>query len=242
MSRTTQTPAKPPYHRLLIGFNHYVECRSALNIAAQVAQVAGVELAGVFVEDQELLDLARLPFSTEILSSSRQTRNLDSASMEGELRAIATQMHAALRKLAEHTKCQYSFRTIRGHLLHALIAQAEAGDLLLLHTADFPWRGARPARKIIGGPVVLLEPPGSGNGNLVHLAQEIARTMKQEIVIERNYTGPQNLRGLNAGLIIAPATLFNADRALEDIVRFVTAAPCSVLIVPTSGAGLTVQQ
>jgi len=231
MSRAPEPPHKAPYNRLLIGFNHHMECRSVLNFAAQVAQVAGVELAGVFVEDQELLDLARLPFSTEILVSSRQTRNLDATSMEGELRAIALQMHNALRRLAEHTRRQYSFRTVRGHLLHALVAQAGAGDLLLLRTADFPWRGAGPAPVRIGGPVVLLEPPGSGNGNLVRLAQEVARTMQQEIVIEHNYEGPQNLRGLSAGLIIVPGTLFTAS---EDIERFVAAAPCPVLIVPAS--------
>ncbi len=231
MSRAPEQPHKPPYHRLLIGFNHHMECRSVLNFAAQVAQVAGVELAGVFVEDQELLDLARLPFSTEILSSSHQTRNLDSVSMEGELRAIALQMHNALRKLAEHARRQYSFRTVRGHLLHTLIAQAGAGDLLLLRTADFPWRGARPALALISGPVVLLEPPGSGNGTLVSLAQEIARTMKQEIIIEHKYAGPQTLRGLNAGLIIVSTALFGAS---EDIERFVEAAPCPVLIVPAS--------
>ena len=231
MSRAPEPPHKAPYSRLLIGFNHHMECRSVLNFAAQVAQVAGVELAGVFVEDQELLDLARLPFSTEILSSSRQTRNLDSTSMEGELRAIALQMHDALRRLAEHTRRQYSFRTVRGHLLHTLIAQAGVGDLLLLRTADFPWRGACPVPVRIGGPVVLLEPPGSGNGNLVRLAQEVARAMQQEIVIEHKYEGPQNLRGLNAGLIIVPGTLFTAS---EDIERFVAAAPCPVLIVPAS--------
>jgi nucleotide-binding universal stress UspA family protein len=231
MSRAPEPPHKAPYNRLVIGFNHHMECRSVLNFAAQVAQVAGVELAGVFVEDQELLDLARLPFSTEVLTSSRQTRNLDATSMEGELRAIALQMHNALRKLAEHTRRQYSFRTVRGHLLHALIAQAGAGDLLLLRTADFAWRGARPAMAFISGPVVLLEPPGSGNGNLVSLAQEIARTMKQEIVIEHKYAGPQTLRGLNEGLIIVPGTLFTAD---DDIERFVAAAPCPVLLVPAS--------
>ena len=83
----------------------------------------------------------------------------------------------------------------------------------------------------IGGPVVLLEPPGSGNGNLVRLAQEIARTTQQEIVIEHNYEGPQNLRGLSAGLIIVPGTLFTAS---EDIERLVAAAPCPVLTVPAS--------
>ncbi len=238
MSQQAEPGPKPRYHRLLIGFNHHTECRSVLGFAAQVSQAAGVELAGVFVEDQDLLDLARLPFSAEILSSSRQTRNLDFNSIEGELRAIAWQMQRSLRILAERTKRQYSFRTVRGHLLRALIAQVEAGDLVLLRTACVPWPSTKPAMSIIGdirGPVVLLEPPGSGNGNLVALAQEIARIMKQELVVLREYSGPQTLRSLNAGLIIAPAALLSADAAGNGVERFVDAAPCPVLLVPETG-------
>lgn len=231
ISRAPEPPHKTLYKRLVIGFNHHLECRSVLNFAAEVAQAAGAELAGVFVEDQELLDLARLPFSTEILSSSCQTRNLDSTSLEDEMRAIALQMHNALRRLAEHTRSQYSFRTVRGHLLRALVEQAEAGDLLLLRSGDFPWHSASPAMALIAGPVVLLEPHGSGNGNLVRLAHDVARAMQQQIVIEHNYAGPQTLHGMNAGLIIVPGTLFTGE---DDTERFVAAARCPVLIVPAS--------
>ncbi len=232
MSRPADKGHQRPYRRLLIGFNHHMECRSVLDFAAQVSQAAEVEMAGVFVEDQELLDLARLPFSTEFLFSSRQTRNLDFTSVESDLRAIATQMHNALRKLAGQSQRQYSFRTVRGHMWRELIAQAEAGDLILLRTACIPWLGVKPA---MNGPVVLLEPPGSGNGNLAALAREIAQSMRQELVIVRTYDGPQSLRNMNAQLIIASASLFNADVDGEGAARFIEAAPCPVLLVPVTG-------
>lgn len=235
MSRAPEQANKPPGRRLLIGFNHYVECRSVLSCAAQVSQAAGAELAGIFVEDEELLGLARLPFSVETLYSSRQTRNLDCKSMEGELRAIAMQMHNALRKLAEGSSRQYSFRTVRGHLYRALAGQAGAGDLILLRSACIPWRRARPAMPAMNGPVMLLKLPGGGNGNLLALAQEIARAMKQELILLHRYEGPQILRSMNAGLIILPASLFNADTRSSEIERFTEAAPCPVLLVPAAG-------
>lgn len=235
MSRTVEPAFRQPGRRLLIGFNHYMECRSVLDCAAQVSQATGAELAGVFVEDQDLLDLARLPFSAETLYSSRQTRNLDSKSMEGQLRAIAMQMHDALRKLAERSSRQYSFSTVRGHLYRALAAQAGAGDLILLRSACVPWRSAKPAAPAMNGPVVLLQPPGSGNGNLVTLAQEIARAMKQEFILQRQYEGPQTLRNMNAGLIIMLAAMLNPDTQISEIERFIEAAPCPVLLVPAAG-------
>ncbi len=236
MSQTTESPRKMPYHRLLIGFNHCVECRTVLNFAAQVAEAAEVELAGVFVEDQDLLDLARFPFSTEILSASGAVRNFETQRVESDLRAIAAGMHEALRKLAGRVHRQYSFRTVRGHLMRNLIAMAGAYDLILLRTPDYPWRGNMTGRPSPGGPVILLQPPGAANGNLHDLAQEIAKSMKVAVSIQENYTGPESLPGLNASLLIAPAFLFSS---VDDLDRFVSAAPAPVLIVPANQAPST---
>lgn len=229
MSNPAEPRPKTAYHRLLIGFNHHMECRNMLAFAAQVARVAEVELAGVFVEDQQLMDLARLPFSSEILASSGMVRNFDASRVESDLRAIALGMHTALRKLAEQAHRQYSFQTVRGHLLHELVAQAGAEDLILLRTADYPWRNA-PRQAAPGGPVVLLQSSDTGNGNLLGLAQEIARSLKLQISVLQNYDGPKSLRDLRASLIIAPSTFFDKGRA--DIDAFVDAAPAPVLIVP----------
>ncbi len=234
MSNLMEPAHKPRYQRLVIGFNHHMECRSVLNFAAQVAQVAEVELAGVFVEDQELLDLARLPFSTEILSASGAIRTIDPQRVESDLRGIALGMREALRKLAEHAQRRYSFRTVRGRLLHELIAQAGSSDLIMLRTADFVWRNTKPGLAASSGPITLLQPAAGENGNLLNLAQGIARSKQQEMVIEKIYEGQTWLRSLNARLIIVSAAMFS--KGGEDIERFIEAAPCPVLIVPMTGA------
>ncbi|MSP42199.1 MAG: hypothetical protein EXR08_02335 [Alphaproteobacteria bacterium] len=136
-------PSKSPYHRLLIGFSHHAECRSVLYFAAHVAQAAGAELEGVFVED--LLDLARFPFATEILSASGVIRNFDSHRAESDLRAIAKGMHDALCKLAGEVEKHYSFHTIRGHLLRDLIALGGEEDLILFQSGNYLW-GAGPQK------------------------------------------------------------------------------------------------
>lgn len=221
---------KTAYRRLLVGFNHHVECRDMLGLAAPIAEVAEVELAGVFVEDQELLDLARLPFTTEILRSSHQSRILESTNVERDLRALADILQKALRAVAERARRQFSFRTVRGHLWHEIIAQAGAGDLILLRTACYPWWGANAGGAGLNGPVVLIEAPGGGNGNLAGLAREIAGAMRQQLVIQHGYGGPQSLRNLKAGLIMVPASMFNGDIESSTVKGFVDAATCPVLI------------
>ncbi len=233
MNATAEPGHRPPYHRLLIGFNHHIESRNVLTFAVQVAEAAQVELAGVFVEDQELLDMARLPFSTEILFSSRQTRSLEARNIESDLRALANAMHKALDRLAGAARRQCSFRTVRGHVLRELMAQAGAGDLVLICAATATWRHAAPPRAATGGPVVLLRPP-AGNGNLTGLAREIARLMGRQLVILDDYQDVQALCALNAGLIIAPGESLNADRSSGAIERLADAVNCPVLIVPAS--------
>jgi len=229
MSSAAPHTGKSPYRRLLLGFNHHAECRAVFDFAAQVSRVADVELSGVFVEDQDLLDMARLPFSMELLAASRQTRNLDFESIERDMRAIAMQMQNALRKLAERAQRHYSFRTVRGHLLRALVTQADPGDLILLRTACDLWRGVKPS---LSGPVMLLEPPGSSNGVLAALARAIAHDLKQDFILVKTYHGPESVRHLHAGLLIASLSLFDTGSSWREIERFVEAAPCPVLLAP----------
>lgn len=229
MSKPVEPPHTSGYRRLLFGFNHQAGNRSALGLAAKLAEAAQAELAGVFVMDQDLLDMARLPFTTEILRVSRQTRNLDPAAIERELRATAELMQKDLRQLAARMQRQCSFRMVHGHLLRALMAQAEAGDLILLRQADFPWAGGRREVFAIEGPVVLLAPASAGANGLENLARQIARTLHQTFIASPLNTPPGKLAGLRPGLVIAPASLFEGgdDKAVE---RFAEAVRCPVLI------------
>lgn len=231
MSTPPEPPRKSGYRRLLIGFNHQIECRPALDLAAKLAEAAQTELAGIFVMDQELLDMARLPFTTEILRASRQTRNLDPAAIERELRATAEVMQRQLQQLAARVHRQCSFRTVHGHLLRTMMAQAEAGDLILLRQAGLPWAGGRREVFTIGGPVVLMAPVAAGGNGLQNLAQQIAQVLHQTFIAAPMDTPLANLAELRPGLVIAPASLFEAgeDKAIE---HFTETVRCPVLIAP----------
>ena len=231
MSTPPDPPQKSGYRRLLVGFNHQIESRTALDLAAKLAEAVQTELVGVFVMDQDLLDMARLPFTTEILRASRQTRNLDPAAIELELRATAELMQRRLRQLALRAHRQCSFRTVHGHLLRALMAQAEAGDLILLRQTDLPWPGGRQTVLAMDGPVVLMTPAAAGRDGLENLARQIAQVLQKTFIAAPMDTPLAKLSELRPGLVIAPADMFESsdDKAVK---RFTDAVRCPVLIAP----------
>ena len=70
----------------------------ALAAAASLAARLGSELAGLFVEDEDLLRLAALPFGDILRSPGGGRERLDPESAEAALRAIAA--HARRRSSA----------------------------------------------------------------------------------------------------------------------------------------------
>lgn len=235
MTQHPERDPKRPRRRLVIGFSHQMECRTALDFATYVAGAVEVELMGVFVEDQELLDLARLPFSIEFLAASKQTRNLDAGNMGNELRAIAGDMQKALQKLAERAKRPYSFRITHGRMLPQLTALAHADDLILLRTACVAWRQAAVA-PTPNGPVVVLAVSESGNDDLLRLARAIAHEINQQVILVADYIGAESLRALRPRLVIASTSMFASDVRAAEIERLINVMDCPVLIVPSTTA------
>lgn len=103
----------------------------ALTSAIRLAGQLQAELTGLFIEDIDLLRSAQLPFSSEIIADSGRERLLTGNDIERSLRAWATQMQNTLTKEAEKAKIKYSFRTVRGRRLEALLSEADVSDLLI---------------------------------------------------------------------------------------------------------------
>jgi len=82
--------------RIVIGLDTSFVARETLVLAARLAASADARLKGVFVEDDNLVALASLPFAREI-SFSGDVRALDPERM---LRAMKAQAESARRMLA----------------------------------------------------------------------------------------------------------------------------------------------
>jgi hypothetical protein len=119
--------------RVIVGFDTAAPLnRAAAEAAAAIAGSIEGELAGLFVENVDLLHLAALPFTREVGFPSAETRELDVERMERVLRAVAGEANRLLGMVAARARLRWSFRVTRGVFAAELASAAERADLVLV--------------------------------------------------------------------------------------------------------------
>lgn len=115
---------------------------AALDAAAVLARQLDAELAGLYVEDTNLLRMAALPFACEITTFSAVPRRIDVSALEQGLRRQADAMRLALSKVAQALHVPWSFQVARGTLMDILLDEMrEPGLAVLGHTGQFVMNG-----------------------------------------------------------------------------------------------------
>jgi nucleotide-binding universal stress UspA family protein len=99
-----QEEREPAIRRILVALDASRHSLAALEAAAELAARLKAELAGLFVEDINLVRLAGLPFAREIRYPSATIQQLDSPRLEQELKVQATRMRRALAAAAEQAQ------------------------------------------------------------------------------------------------------------------------------------------
>ncbi len=129
------TVARPSQEKkvaqILLALDAATHDLSAVEAAVALAARLQAELIGLFIEDADLLRIAQLPFSREILTSARE-RALSSGEMERSLRSLAAQMQRLLAREAERAEVKWAFRTVRGRRVESVFAESGPTDLLIL--------------------------------------------------------------------------------------------------------------
>ena len=134
---------------MIVGFDAAAPLnRAAVEAAAAIAGNIEGELAGLFVENIDLLHLAALPFTREIGFPSAESRELDVERMERTLRAVAAEASRMLGTVAASARLQWSFRVTRGVFAAELASAAERADLVLVPGAGHVSRGAHRIRMV----------------------------------------------------------------------------------------------
>lgn len=124
--------------RILVALDASTHSLAALDAAAELAASMHAELLGIFVEDENLLNLAGLPFSQELRSPSATRQPMDSEGMAHQLRLQASQARWALEKAANRVGAQWSFRIIRGQVTASVLAAALEADLVAMGRVSRP--------------------------------------------------------------------------------------------------------
>jgi K+-sensing histidine kinase KdpD len=130
--------------RVIVRLDPALQSRALLEAAFDLAGEMQAELLGLFVENQDLLHFAGLPFARELGFESATRRALDVESMERTLRALAKEARQALEAAAGRTQVQWSFRVVRGAPAAELLAATEGSDFVIANL-EAPPEGTSPA-------------------------------------------------------------------------------------------------
>ena len=135
--------------RVLVVLDPSAPRSEVLEAVACLAGDRSAHVTGLFIEDAELLSLARLPFAREV----RHAGSLVAFEAEELMQSLERQARE-VRRIFEQTssalKLAASFRIVRGNVLEELQRAAQEADLLLIGRAG-PSSGPRNwQRQIIG--------------------------------------------------------------------------------------------
>lgn len=123
--------------RILVALDASPHSLAALAAATDLAAALGAELTGVFVEDDDLVRMASLPFATEISLFSGEARGLAPASIKRGMRAQAARARRALIRRASRMGLRWRFEVIRGDIAERLLARAEGADIVIVGRASW---------------------------------------------------------------------------------------------------------
>lgn len=190
--------------RILVALDASPHSQMALRAAARVAAAMHAELQGLFVEDANLFHLCNSPFCREVGLRTAVVRQLESHTVERQLRVLAAEMRRSLARVASEAQVRWSFQVARGAVEQELLAAAEHAALLSLGRAGW-LAGSR---------------LGSTTRTLVQ------RTMRPLLILG-------NRDGLSHPLTVLYDGSASADRALTLAVRLAQQArqPLAVLLV-----------
>jgi len=109
----------------------------AVEEAAELAAQQGLELVGLFVEDLDLVRLARLPLAHETNSMTARTRRLELPAVEQQLRVQAERARAGFERALRGRPVSASFRVARGGVSAEILAAVSAHDLVAIGCSGY---------------------------------------------------------------------------------------------------------
>ena len=103
-----------PIERIVVPLDAVSESRTAIDTAVRLAARAKAPLHGVFVEDEDLLHLASLPFARQVTLGAG-TEPFTTENIELHLHAAAERARQELFAAAEQQRVECSFEIVREH-------------------------------------------------------------------------------------------------------------------------------
>jgi nucleotide-binding universal stress UspA family protein len=188
--------------RIVVPLDATSEYLTAIDTAARLAARAKAPLHGVFVEDEDLLNLASLPFARQVTPGAG-AEPFTTESIELHLRAQAERARRELFAAAQQHRVKCTFEIVRGASEMAVSGASER-DLVVaggmtrpiaghfrvesrwwssIGAAAGPFLLARHAWSAAGGVVMLLRDRGPAAVRLLDVAAQMAETRGSILIV-----------------------------------------------------------
>ncbi len=118
--------------RVVVVFESSPASETALAAAAALATRLPAHLAGLFIEDVNLMRMAALPFAHELGRVSAMLRPIQARDIEREFRLQAERARRALEAAAAGLQVDWSFEAVRGTGLKAVFELTRELDLVVV--------------------------------------------------------------------------------------------------------------
>lgn len=162
------TPEEPARERIVVAVDASAASLLALELAADLAAALGTRLTGLYVEEQDLLHAASLPFVRSIGAQSGRPTPFTPDEIERQWRALAARAREALMRIAHARQLDWSFEVTRGPAGEVLQAAARGARLMGLGSGERPSAVmTQAALRLIGTPLLLAPPRRPSGGRWV---------------------------------------------------------------------------
>jgi hypothetical protein len=175
--KTTTAAGRGPIERVIVLLDTASEPRTAIDTAARLAARVQAPLHAIFVEDEDLLALAGLPFTRQTTLGAA-AEDLTTSHIELHLQVAAGRARGELLAAARRHRVEASFEIVRG-ASDSVLATASERDLVVAGGLTRPigahfrmtcrwWSALEAAR----GPLLLARHAWSTSGSVVLLLRD----------------------------------------------------------------------
>ncbi len=121
-----------PFRRIVVALDASRHSEAALEAAARLCTVFDAELVGVFVEDQNVLRAAELPFTMDVGRLARTSVELSDFAVRRMFRVQERRARRAFDWTVRQHRLRNEFQLASGDVAERLIDAAEEADLITL--------------------------------------------------------------------------------------------------------------
>ena len=120
------------FNRVVVTANLECYLPPAIELAIAIARSNNSGLHGLFIEDLDLLQIAGLPFSSEVSLASGQARVLDSQQVTLGFNARSRHFRRSLLQQAEKSSLPWSYSKARGGKLSKALEESINAEFLVI--------------------------------------------------------------------------------------------------------------